>query len=757
VADFFISYSGADRERAEWIAWELEQAGYSVIIQAWDFKPGSHFVIEMKKAADECERTIAVLSSNYIGAVYTHPEWAAAFVRDPTGEKGLLIPVRVEPCEVPHLLKPLIYIDLVGKTEAAARDELLSGVKRSRRKPEKKPQFSSPVNEAKPSEGALSAIWNVPHLRNSNFTGRAQLLVDLHSALASGKSAAVTQAIGGLGGVGKTQLAIEYAYRFASDYSLVWWVRAETAAIADNDYAKLAVKLSLPEKDLADQPKIVEAVREWLEHHADWLLILDNVESESDCDRFRPRSNTGHILITSRNQNWADAEVLPIHELPRPEAIAFLQKRSGRQDEKTANDLCDAVGDLPLALEQAGAYIRNTGSTITEYLSMFQSSPKGLLNPVAVTWRMSFERLQTENPAALDLLYLIAYLAPDNIPRDLVQSTAVTLIEFNKAVESLRRYSLIEASEGMISIHRLVQKVVRDLLVAQGKHQEWAERAIRLVNDAFPTDSDNYTNWPACSRLLPHAITLSGRAEELGIALDVTTRLLNQSALYLLGRAQSDEAEGIYRRALRLAEEMFGPDDGRVAPIVTAIGLILRTKGDLDGALHYAKLALRISENFYGPDHPSVARDTNNIGLILRDKGDLEEALQYMERAIRIDEKVYGPNHREVATDANNLGLILKAKGDLERAQHYAERALRIDEKADGPDHPEVGRDVNSIGTILEAKGDLNGALLHYERAVRILQNTFGLDHPYTKAVENNLRDLQAKIALDKPSVPPTE
>ncbi len=234
--------------------------------------------------------------------------------------------------------------------------------------------------------------------------------------LASGRSA-VTQA--GLGGVGKTH-ATEYAYRYASDYSLVWWVQAETAATADSEYAKLAVKLDLPEKDLADQPRIVRAVREWFEHHADWLLILDNVAQSGDCTRFGARSNKGHILITSRNQNWADAEVLPIPELPRSEAIAFLEKRSGKKDNKAAGELCEAVSDLPLTIDQAGAYIRTTGVTIAEYLSLFQRYSQDLPDPVSVTCRMSFEKLQTENPAALDLLHLIAYIAPDNIPRDLI-------------------------------------------------------------------------------------------------------------------------------------------------------------------------------------------------------------------------------------------------------------------------------------------------------------------------------------------------
>jgi tetratricopeptide (TPR) repeat protein len=745
VADFFISYSGADRERGEWIALELRKAGYDVVTQA-QFPPGASFRHEMKKAAQESKYSIAVLSPSYFTSRACQWEWDAALERD------TLIPVRVREFELPNFDAHIIYIDLVGKSDGAALDSLLAGVMR---KASQKPEIQAPKPER--SLGELPEIRNIPHRKNRNFTGRDQLLSDLHSALTSGKSAAVTQVIGGLGGVGKTQLAIEYFYRYASDYSLVWWVRAETAATADSDYAKLAVKLNLPEKALADQPKIVEAVREWLEQHPDWLLILDNVESAPDCDRFRPRSNAGHILITSRNQNWADAEVLLIHELPRPEAIAFLKKRSGRQDANAAENLCEAVGDLPLALDQAGAYIRSNGITIAEYLSLFQKYSQDLLEPIAVTWRVSFEKLQNENPAALDLLYLIAYLAPDNIPRDLLQSTAKTPIEFNNAVESLRDYSLIETGEGMISVHRLVQKVIRDRLFAQGKHKGWVEMAVGLVSVAFPSQSGNFSNWPACSLLLAHALAVADHAEKLGVALENAQYLLNQSGLYLWKRAQFDEAEVMYRRALRIAEELLAPEDAEIGQIVCNIGEALQGKGDLDGALQFAERALRIHEKANGPDHLDVAIDANSIGGILKDKGDLEKALQYAKRALDIGERTLGPEHDQVAKYANNIGQILKAMGDLDAAMQYTQRALRIDEKTFGANDPEVAVDANNIGTILEAKCDLNGALAHYDRAVRILKSTYGPGHPDTKNAENHLTRIQAKIALDKPHTPPAE
>jgi hypothetical protein len=223
--DFFISYTGVNRPWAEWIAVQLEQAGYSTVLQAWDFRPGQDFLHEMQQATTSAGRTIAVLSPAYFGSQFGEAEWRAAFVKDPTGELGLLVPVRVQECAPPGLLASRVYIDLVDTDEEEAQRRLLAGVDQSGARPTLAAFPGTTARGAKRFPGQGPAISNLP-ARNRNFSGRDKLLKELSTGLQAESRAALvpTGAVHGLGGVGKTELALEYAHRFASDYDVVWWV-----------------------------------------------------------------------------------------------------------------------------------------------------------------------------------------------------------------------------------------------------------------------------------------------------------------------------------------------------------------------------------------------------------------------------------------------------------------------------------------------------------------------------------------------------
>ena len=371
--DFFISYTSADTKWAEWIAWQLEEAQYSTILQAWDFQPGMNFVLEMDKAAQVARCTIVVLSPAYLSARYTQPEWAVAFRHDPKSEKGALLPVRVQKCEVEGLLGSIVSIDLVDLDAATAHKALLDGVQHKRIKPATAPDFPGErqhtIPEPRRFPGALPPIWNIPFPRNPYFTGRENILKNLYDAFRTGKTAATAQpqAISGLGGVGKTQIAVEYAYRYSNDYQVGLWVRADTHQLLISDFVVVAGLLNLPEKDVQDQNKAVEAIKRWLKEHREWLLISDNADDLAMVRQFIPLAFGGHILLTTRAQAMGRlAHRIEIEKMEPEEGALFLLRRASIIEESDSLDqaseaernkakvVSQEMDGLPLALDQAG-------------------------------------------------------------------------------------------------------------------------------------------------------------------------------------------------------------------------------------------------------------------------------------------------------------------------------------------------------------------------------------------------------------------
>ncbi len=774
--DFFISYNKADKAWAEWIAWQLEEAGHTVTIQAWDFGPAGNFVIEMNRAIQECGRVLAVLSPTYLTSLYTLPEWAAYFADDPTSAKRSIVPVRVRECELKGLLAPIVYVDLLNKPEDEARTLLLDGVKIGRRKPSTAPAFPGTPSRAVASQprfpGALPTIWNVPHLRNPNFTEPGFRLSELRAALQSGQPAVLTQALAGLGGVGKTQLAVEYAWRHHADYNLVWWLPAEQPETLAAEFAALAGPLGLPAQNDAKQSAAVAAVRAALRQRLGWLLIFDNANSPHEIRPYLPGTG-GHVLITSRHAAWGGtAQAVKVETWTPKTAVEFLLKRTTQTDAVAARELAHELGHLPLALEQAAAYVEAAGITFVEYLRLFREHQLELLQrgqpdpdyhaTVATTWEISFQRLQSESPAGSVLLNLCAFFAPDDIPRTVIVAGVEHLptplreavkndLAFHDAVVAIRRYSLVEVgSDASLSIHRLVQAVIRERLKEAGR-KLWAEAAVRVINEAFPFNSDDVRTWKECARLLPHVVATIDHAEVLEAAPGTVVRLMNQMGLYLQGRAQYSATQATCERGLRLGIKVFGPGHPNVADMVNNLGLALRALGKLNSAKTAFESALQHGEKVLGLEHPDVAIRLNNLGNVRQDLGDLAGAKAAYERAIRINEKVFGPYHPNVARDINNLGSVHLDLGNLSEAKEAFERALHIDEKAYGPEHPSVARDVNNIGNVLRSLGDLLGAKASYERALGIGDKVYDSEHPDAAIWITNLGSVQQALG-DLPS-----
>ena len=434
--DFFVSHAGADRAWAEWVAWQLTDAGYTVELDVWDWAAGRNFVLAMSDALARCDRVVALLSAAYFERDrYTSDEWAAAMLHVPGTGQGRLVPVRVQelpPADMPPVVQPLVFGDLFGVDAAEARRVLLAAVQGPRR-PDGEPLFpgmgtpgaSRKLGGTGPRlPGTLARVWNLP-ARNPGFTGRDGMLVTVRERLLA-RDTAVVQALQGMGGVGKTQLAAEYAYRFAGAYDLAWWVDAEQPGLIGDQFAALGMALGCLQPDAGAEAVRVTVLGE-LRERGRWLLVFDNAENPADITGWLPGGG-GHVLITSRERHWTQVAVpVEVDVLARSESVAIFQDRAVGLSDGDADTLAAQLGDLPLAIAQAAGFIADTSTTAAQFLQLLQTQAGQLLDlpdpasayPVslAAATRLIAERLNRDDPAAAQLASLCAFLAPGRPPK----------------------------------------------------------------------------------------------------------------------------------------------------------------------------------------------------------------------------------------------------------------------------------------------------------------------------------------------------
>jgi hypothetical protein len=420
-------------------------------------------------------------------------------------------------------------------------------------------------------------IWNIPYQRNPLFTGREDVLNKLSETLQGGKTAALAQpqAISGLGGIGKTQAAVEYAYRNKDNYNAILWVKAETEGSINADYVTIASLLNLPEKQEQDQSKIVEGVKYWFQEHANWLLILDNADDIAMVKAFIPVGSKGHILLTTRaHATGSIARRIEVEKMEPDEGAIFLLHRAKlldpdaplettpKTEQDTAREIVKLLDGLPLALEQSGAYIEETECGLQGYLRFYRAQGVQLLKehgefvpdhpePVATTWSLSFKNVEQANPAAAELLRFCAFLAPDAIPEELftksstelgpiLEPVASDLSSLNAAIRELLKYSLVHrnSESNTLSIHRLVQEVLKDQMGDEVRHL-LAERTVRAVNNVFP--NPEYTNWNICRQYLLHAQICSALIAQYNLLFTEAGDLLNVLGYYLWQRGEYEQ------------------------------------------------------------------------------------------------------------------------------------------------------------------------------------------------------------------------
>ncbi|HET9895168.1 MAG TPA: TIR domain-containing protein [Streptosporangiaceae bacterium] len=643
--DFFVSYTRADRGWAEWISWVLEEAGYRVLVQAWDFVPGSNWITGMDAGVREAARTIAVLSPEYLESVYGGAEWRAAWARDPDGAGRVLLTVRVRDCGRPGLLGGVVSIDLFGLGEDAAAGrvrEMVAAAVTGRAKPSRRPPFPA-AGRGVPAEprfpGGLPWVWQVP-ARNPHFTGRAAELGQLAAGLA-GAGAVTVQAVHGLGGVGKTQLAIEYAHAHAGGYDLVWWIAAEQPVTIADQFAGLARGLGLsPAEDPRD---LAGQVHRALREVRGWLLVFDNAVQVADLAAWLPSGPMqagvpAHVIATPRRGGFAGlGPVLDLDVISLADAVALLRSRVPDLDRDTGEQIAGELGRLPLAVEQAAAYLDQTRLPAATYLDLLRHRAADLHarghvagrgDTIATLWDLHLDALTATHPATVIFLGLCAWLGPEPIPLDLftarpdllpapLASAAADPLAMADVVAAAIDYSLATRTGDGVQLHRLVQAVIRarpaqppgpgpaspgpvadDIGSVAGDLLTAALGLLRA--DAPGRIGDAPENWPRWAVLLPHVLAATSHPGHLARpagdqATDGTSWLLDRAATYL---------QHVHTR------------------LADARDLLQR--------------ALAIDEAAHGPGHPRVARDLNNLALILRDLGDAAGARPLQERALAI-------------------------------------------------------------------------------------------------------------------------
>ena len=426
--------------------------------------------------------------------------------------------------------------------------------------------------------------------------------------------------------------------------------------------------------------------------------------------------------------------------------MTFLCGRTG-EDGAATDELADTLGDLPLALEQAAAYLEETGTSVRDYLRLLgEGELLGLgeltdhPDTVASTWALSLARAQTEAPAAKDLLALCAFLAADDIPRTLpvehaqllpepLKEAATDRLAYNRVVGALGRYSLLTASQDSLAVHRLVQAWVRATL-DQHTQRHWAAVAVQLVWAAFPPDTYDPATFPACARLLPHALAATNHASRLAADPEATAGLLTRLGAYLWRRAEPRQARQLFERALAILETRLGPDHPDVARSLNNIGNSLRGNGELPAARTYYERALPILKARLGPDHPDTARVLNNLGAVLGALGDLDAAREAHQRTQAILEAQLGPDHPHRAHALSSLGSVAYQRGDLRVARTYYEQALDVYKARLGADHPDTASTLANLANVLRDLGYLPAARAALERAQAIFEARLDPNHP---------------------------
>jgi tetratricopeptide (TPR) repeat protein len=629
-----------------------------------------------------------------------------------------------------------------------------------------------------PPVGPLPPGSLMPLRPNPHFVGREDQLRQLETHLGAGSPTAISQvaAATGLGGIGKTQLAVEYAHRYGPRYpgGVFWLDMEDPDAIASQVAACGGPQgMDLPGfQMLSLEEQVARVTKEW-EKPTPRLLIFDNVDDSSVVDKWRPVTGGCRVLITSRRTDWPSSlglQEVRLSTLPRDKAVELLCKGrpetlEEKHERQAADAICQTLGDLPLAVALAGSYLEcyEHDVTLSQYLEELREQPV-LENPalvdfvqdpspthhvqnVAATFQVSYGRLDPVDESdllAMRLFHLASHFAPVSIRRDLLLSAADLDPETEEerrttggAVGRLVRLGLLEEqTQGRLLLHRLLGEFARhNPAPGQSGEEAWAAVAESVRRFAH---QENESGLPGTlAREVAHLRHLAAQAD---VRSPPDAEVLRHAlGLHLHEIGQYSEAQHCLGRVLALMEARLGEDHPDIATVLSNLSQTLVETGDLRTAKKYAARALVIVTVAYGSEHPECATKLGNLGRILHAMGDFRGAFVAAESALHIVQATLGPEDASAAVYLNNMGMALKDMGDLAGARPPLERALALWQKLDGPEHPNVAAALNNLGGLLDAMGNQTGALQHYRAAHSIWERHLGSWHPRLGTSHNNI------------------